>query len=81
VTTQFQYTEAVPVFFGHYWLKEMPIISGKPCDVHLASRIVAVDDEILKILDGRERRVRALRGQHEEMRDSLTVSRGATIRR
>jgi hypothetical protein len=55
--------------------------AAKPCDVHLASRIVAVDDEILKILDGRERRVRALRGQHEEMRDSLTVSRGATIRR
>ena len=40
-----------------------------------------VDDKILKILDKRERRVGALRGQHEEMRDSLTVSRGATIRR
>ena len=30
--------------------------AAKPCDVHLASRIVAVDDEILKILDRRERR-------------------------
>jgi len=29
VTTQYQYTEDVPVFFGHYWLRGMPIISGR----------------------------------------------------
>jgi hypothetical protein len=29
VTTEYQYTEDVPVFFGHYWLKGMPMISGR----------------------------------------------------
>lgn len=29
VTTQYQYTEAVPIVFGHYWLQGMPLISGR----------------------------------------------------
>lgn len=29
VTTAYHYTETVPVFFGHYWLRGTPVISGE----------------------------------------------------
>jgi hypothetical protein len=28
VTTDYQYAEKIPVFFGHYWLRGTPVISG-----------------------------------------------------
>jgi hypothetical protein len=28
VTTDYQYAEKIPVFFGHYWLQGTPVISG-----------------------------------------------------
>jgi hypothetical protein len=27
VTTEYQYTESIPVLFGHYWLQGTPVIS------------------------------------------------------
>jgi hypothetical protein len=29
VTTDYQYAETIPVFFGHYWLQGTPAISSK----------------------------------------------------
>jgi hypothetical protein len=28
VTTEYHYTEQVPVFFGHYWLRGVPALSS-----------------------------------------------------